>query len=173
MRIPEKKTEPDRKRDFDPRHHAMLSHGFFKADAFLLERFANKIPQKEILLFGTCFQGVRLMETNRQGARCISASVNGMPRITKSRFDSNTAFAGVGLDATIIDSDLKAAFKNNIRRNQWRKRAKEGQARREIADPGKDRTDDRPWPTGWLTPASPRGIYSGRSTRGARSPNRA
>jgi hypothetical protein len=85
MRFPEKKTEPDRKRDFDPRHHPTLSNCFFKVDAF-------------------------------------------------------TAFTDVGLDAAIIDSDLKAAFKNNIRRNKWRQWAKESQTLREIAGFGQGRT---------------------------------
>ena len=63
MRFPEKKTEPYRKRDFDPRHHPMSSYCFFKADAFLLIDLPNKIPQKEILLTEVDLQGVRLMGT--------------------------------------------------------------------------------------------------------------
>jgi hypothetical protein len=61
MRFPEKKTEPDRKRDFDPRRHPMLSHCFFKVDALLWIDLRNKIPQKEILLTGADLQGARLM----------------------------------------------------------------------------------------------------------------
>jgi hypothetical protein len=52
MRFPEKKTEPDRKRDFDPRRHPMLSYCSFKVDAILWIDLRNKIPQKEILLSG-------------------------------------------------------------------------------------------------------------------------
>lgn len=66
-------------------------------------------------------QNVWLKESNLHSANFNLARVNGDTSITECKFDRNTDFTGVGLDAATIDPELKAAFKNNIRRIRWQK----------------------------------------------------
>ncbi|MCP4746613.1 MAG: hypothetical protein GY874_10820 [Desulfobacteraceae bacterium] len=55
-----------------------------------------------------------------QGAKFNLAHVDGLTTISECKFDKETDFTGVGLDAATIDPGLKAAFKNNIRRKNWK-----------------------------------------------------
>ncbi|MCP4748028.1 MAG: hypothetical protein GY874_18110 [Desulfobacteraceae bacterium] len=71
-------------------------------------------------------QGAYLWRANLQGAQFNLALVDGLTTISKCKFDKDTDFTGVGLDAATIDPGLKAAFKNNIRRKKWQEWLDEG-----------------------------------------------
>lgn len=102
-------------------------------------------------LTGANLQGAKIVRVNLQEANISDAKLqgatfagadftkaqfclvhmDGSTVITCSAFDKNTDFAGAALDAAIIDPDLKAAFKNNIRRMKWSVWEKGGKTRRQ------------------------------------------
>jgi hypothetical protein len=69
----------------------------------------------------TYLEAARIEEANLNGTNFTLAAVDGVSLIKDCKFDSETDFTGVGLDSARIDPEIKAAFKNNIRRKKWQK----------------------------------------------------
>ena len=77
-------------------------------------------------LFGANCQGACMHKTNLKSALFWNVYVDGLTNFAGCKFDKDTDFTGVGLDATTIDPALKVAFKNNIRRKHWQSWFKRG-----------------------------------------------
>lgn len=71
-------------------------------------------------LLGARLNGAELIKTDISGANLQFAVVDAGTVIDRCIFDENTDFTAAGLDAAGIEPELKTAFKNNIRRIQWR-----------------------------------------------------
>lgn len=72
-----KKTEIERKGNYDPRQHAMLLYCSYKGDAFFWNDWRNANPREEILLFAANLKGARLYRANLEGAELSSAKLQG------------------------------------------------------------------------------------------------
>jgi uncharacterized protein YjbI with pentapeptide repeats len=71
-------------------------------------------------LLGARLNGAELIKTDISGANLQFAVVDAGTVIDRCIFDEKTDFTAVGLDAAGIEPELKTAFKNNIRRTQWK-----------------------------------------------------
>jgi hypothetical protein len=76
-----------------------------------------------------CLEGAKFDHAKIYSTAFAMAQVNGATVFAGCEFDEKTDFTGVALDAAIIDPGLKAALKNNIRRFQWHKWAKDAPTR--------------------------------------------
>ncbi|MCP4744894.1 MAG: hypothetical protein GY874_01960 [Desulfobacteraceae bacterium] len=86
----------------------------------LQEAFLGGVDLEGADLQGAKLQKAEFLNANLQGAQLNFAQVDGMTTIMNCEFDKRTDFTGVGLDAVIIDPGIKAGFKNNIRRKNWK-----------------------------------------------------